>query len=183
MLPRIQRVIGTKLLQAKLDNITKLPEFEELLKKLLAELDAENFTKIAGEVREQGEYYCKYLRYDYHIRNRLIYYFYLGLQNKPKLSILDLGTGCGWFPYICRQLGHDVDSTDIENFEVFNQIIEFLEIPRKKVLRHARISPSSISVKSSTLSPASRRTFNSTIRMKSNPKNAMGGTLRNGSSF
>ncbi len=36
----------------------------------------------------------------------------LGLQNSRPLRILDLGTGAGHFPFVCRALGHEVVALD-----------------------------------------------------------------------
>lgn len=38
----------------------------------------------------------------------------LGLHHKPKMSILDIGSGFAYFPYLCRELGHDVVVTDVK---------------------------------------------------------------------
>lgn len=37
---------------------------------------------------------------------------YCGPHADPPLSVLDIGTGAGYFPFICRELGHDATATD-----------------------------------------------------------------------
>jgi len=37
---------------------------------------------------------------------------FLGLAQSPPLRILDIGTGAGHFPFICRALGHEVVGLD-----------------------------------------------------------------------
>ncbi len=37
----------------------------------------------------------------------------LRLEKAHRQSILDLGTGCGYFPYVCRHYGHDAVGVDV----------------------------------------------------------------------
>ena len=34
------------------------------------------------------------------------------IQKKRRLNVLDLGTGCGYFPLVCRHVGHSVSAID-----------------------------------------------------------------------
>jgi len=34
------------------------------------------------------------------------------ITSKPGLRVMDLGTGCGYFPYVCRYLGHEITTID-----------------------------------------------------------------------
>ena len=49
------------------------------------------------------------------VQEKLSVALWLGLDKAPKKRILDLGTGAGWFVYICRKLGHECYGTDILN--------------------------------------------------------------------
>lgn len=46
------------------------------------------------------------------INEQLFWVHQLNLDKSAPLSILDMGTGAGLFPYICREYGHNVDSCD-----------------------------------------------------------------------
>lgn len=49
--------------------------------------------------------------------------------------ILDIGTGFGYFPYVCRHNGHEVDAIDIEGVpEVFNIATQVLNINKLEFL-------------------------------------------------
>ncbi|MEI6764184.1 MAG: hypothetical protein WCM76_01000 [Bacteroidota bacterium] len=49
---------------------------------------------------------------------------------KPSKNVLDIGTGNGYFPFICKQFGHIVRTIDIGFNPIFNELIQLLEIPR-----------------------------------------------------
>ncbi len=54
----------------------------------------------------------KYLDVDRWFRKMWLDAKEVGLLHRAPLSILDLGTGPGYFPYICRSLGHDCIGLD-----------------------------------------------------------------------
>ena len=53
----------------------------------------------------------------------------LGLHEGPRRRILDIGTGGGHFPFVCRFLGHAVVALDVEN-PVYQGIADCLGIER-----------------------------------------------------
>lgn len=40
---------------------------------------------------------------------------YFKIDEKPKLDILDIGSGCGWFPYVCKHFQHNVYLSDVNS--------------------------------------------------------------------
>lgn len=56
--------------------------------------------------------------------------FLLRLDLKPPKRILDLGTGAGYFPWVCNRLGHDVEAIDLDNNSMYNALVEALEVRR-----------------------------------------------------
>ena len=46
------------------------------------------------------------------IKEQLYWAHKLELNNSAPLSVLDIGTGAGFFPYICREYGHHAESCD-----------------------------------------------------------------------
>jgi SAM-dependent methyltransferase len=54
----------------------------------------------------------------------------LWLDHAPPLRILDLGSGAGYFLYICKHFGHDVLGFDTDNEPLFRATIELLDVPR-----------------------------------------------------
>lgn len=74
--------------------------------------------------------YSKYLDVDAHITLNLWRAYILGLQESEPKKILDIGTGCGYFPYICRFYGHDINTIDISGEPIFNEVTEILKVER-----------------------------------------------------
>jgi SAM-dependent methyltransferase len=54
----------------------------------------------------------------------------LWLDRAPPLHILDLGSGAGYFLYVCKSFGHDVLGFDIDSEPLFTATTELLGVPR-----------------------------------------------------
>lgn len=78
-----------------------------------------------------GPGYSKYLDIRYWIEHNLHRYFTLGLHHSGPLNILDIGTGCGYFPYICNYFGHQAIGIDLDEVAMYREITEFLKIDRR----------------------------------------------------
>lgn len=55
----------------------------------------------------------------------------LGLDQGGKRTILDLGTGPGYFPFVCRNFGHEVRTIDLDADEMYNDFVRLLRLPRR----------------------------------------------------
>lgn len=83
------------------------------------------------KLENPGESYQKYLDFDLWIYECMLRFYRLNLHNlSHKINILDLGTGAGYFPYICRFYGHNVESIDILDNEMYNKIINAFGLRR-----------------------------------------------------
>jgi|GEM_PF-2200887 hypothetical protein len=74
--------------------------------------------------------YQKYLNIDYWVLENVRRVFTLGLHDSQPKKILDISTGAGFFPYVCRYFGHYVYATDVSDNDMYNEIIDLLNIPR-----------------------------------------------------
>lgn len=54
----------------------------------------------------------------------------LWLDRAPPLRILDLGSGAGYFLYVCKHFGHHVLGFDTDREPLFRATIELLDVPR-----------------------------------------------------
>lgn len=54
----------------------------------------------------------------------------LWLDRAPPLRILDIGSGAGYFLYVCKFFGHHVLGFDTDNEPLFRATIELLDVPR-----------------------------------------------------
>ena len=75
--------------------------------------------------------YSKYLDISFWMAEKLMYARRLKLKNAKPLRILDIGTGPGYFPYICSLYGHKVVAMDLDTIPMYNEICRFLKIDRK----------------------------------------------------
>lgn len=68
------------------------------------------------------------------------HFVYAGLPGSPPLDILDLGTGAGYFPLLCRLRGHRVLATDLPEPEFYTEMVQLLGVERV-VHRIERFTP------------------------------------------
>jgi hypothetical protein len=54
----------------------------------------------------------------------------MGLHRQRGYDILDLGTGCGYFPYVCRRYGHRPSAIDLADDPLYNEMVDLLGIQR-----------------------------------------------------
>ena len=77
-----------------------------------------------------GESFEKYLDYKYWILENLVRVYDLKIDQNKNLKILDIGTGFGYFPFICQYFGNHSEAIDLDNNNMYNYIIKLLEIVR-----------------------------------------------------
>lgn len=55
----------------------------------------------------------------------------MNLHRRPACDVLDLGTGCGYFPFVCRHYRHRPLALDLGDNDLYNEMIELLGIDRR----------------------------------------------------
>jgi SAM-dependent methyltransferase len=92
--------------------------------------------RLAGIVKKfsidhPGEGYQKYLDIDRWLYESMRRFYFLGLnKTTEKKTILDLGTGAGYFPFICNYYGHRAEAIDVPDNPMYNEIVKELGIAR-----------------------------------------------------
>jgi hypothetical protein len=103
------------------------------VKRILRTLDLNEFKvcqkKYLNASPDPG--YSKYLNIEHWLLENLRYVFLLNLQNSKPLRILDIGTGCGYFPYACKCYGHSVTTLDLDLVPMYKDIVKFLQLDRR----------------------------------------------------
>lgn len=100
--------------------------------RIIQTLDLDQFMKykeLYGEV-DPAPGYSKYLDIRPWMAEKLMTYFILGLHKSKPLNILDLGTGPGYFPYICSIYGHKSAALDLDEVPMYNDLCSFFRIDR-----------------------------------------------------
>jgi|TARA_B110000196_G_C20958020_1_gene572582 SAM-dependent methyltransferase len=77
----------------------------------------------------------KYLNYKFWSKESLLRAFKLDLHSSVnKKNILDIGTGAGYFPFICKELGHEGFCIDVPGNDLYDQITDSLSLVKYKRL-------------------------------------------------
>ena len=99
---------------------------------VIKSIDAPIFEEIRRKyaVDDPGDAPQKYLDLEHWIRTNLQRVRELGLDYAPRSRLLDLGCGAGYFLYINKLLGHEILGLDLDDFPMFRELIELLQIPR-----------------------------------------------------
>jgi SAM-dependent methyltransferase len=99
---------------------------------VIKSIDHSRFEEIRRKyaVADPGDAPPKYLDLEHWIRINLQRVRELGLDYAPRMRLLDLGCGAGYFLYINKLLGHDILGLDLDDLPMFRELIELLQIPR-----------------------------------------------------
>ena len=71
----------------------------------------------------------KYFNLSIHLPNYFYYIQKLGLDKTTSKSILDIGTGMGYFPFMCSVLGHEVQAIDTGIEDNYTGSVKKLDVP------------------------------------------------------
>lgn len=111
---------------------------KELLWKYKAKNEADYFMSkseiIALQQKAQkffyGQTYSKYTDFKRYFIINLRRIYRLGLHKSSCLRILDIGSGAGFFCWLCKEYGHDVYALDVPGVAIFDYLIPELGIHR-----------------------------------------------------
>lgn len=121
------------------------PEIERRLREILATFDTDAFAALRERHPDlpPSPRMGKYLDYETWIRRHLIHAHALGLTEGPARRILDLGTGNGYFPFVCRRLGHEAIGLDLDRYAFYNDLVSLLQVDRRvhAIRRHEPLPP------------------------------------------
>lgn len=103
------------------------------IKRVLAKVDHEKFNAVRKKYKDVAPDpgYSKYLNIEFWMNRNMWHVFILGLDKSSPKNILDIGTGNGYFPFICKYYGHTVRTIDIWTDPMFNELIETLKLDRR----------------------------------------------------
>jgi hypothetical protein len=84
-----------------------------------------------------GKYRFKFLDVKTFLPTTIKRAYQLGLHQSKPQHILDIGTGVGYFPVVCKYYGHTAIAIDQDGNEVFEDATKWLKVDR----RHWEIKP------------------------------------------
>jgi hypothetical protein len=103
----------------------------ETRKALLDHLDHASFDELCRSTANSHGHNVKYDNLELQVARAWKDAKSLGLQNSPPIEVLDLGTGPGFFPYVCHQLGHRCVALDMPgDFAFWTSLHQWLGLTR-----------------------------------------------------
>jgi SAM-dependent methyltransferase len=129
-----QTRLKDKIRQKSLTHILAFIYAQLMVKRILKTIDLDEFKIFYERYKEAdtiNEGYSKYLDLPTWMKENLIPFHMLNLHKSRPLKILDLGTGTGYFPYICSLYGHEVIALDLDIVPMYNELCQFFNINRK----------------------------------------------------
>lgn len=74
--------------------------------------------------------YSKYLEWDVHVQAAKNRFEQLIAGSQRKLRILDIGTGAGYFPFVCNLNGHCAEGLDVPDHAFYTEMTTLLHVNR-----------------------------------------------------
>jgi len=99
-------------------------------KNIINSIDSNKISELKVKYSEIWQEEKKFLDYQYWLRRNFLRVAKLNLHKSSPLNILDIGTGVGYFPYICAYYGHSVIGVDVPNIDLYNEMAELLNTNR-----------------------------------------------------
>ena len=102
------------------------------IKKLLRDIDQRKLDILCQKYRVPSEVkaWPKYTNVDPWIENAVLHVRSLRLDRGPKLGILDIGSGAGYFLFVLKHLGHEVFGLDLDEPQFYGEMFELLGLER-----------------------------------------------------
>lgn len=99
---------------------------------LLQSVDRAKLNQICEKYHVPGEVkaWPKYTNYEHWLGRAVDHVRELRLDRDPKLSILDIGSGAGYFVFVLKQLGHQVFGLDLPDPEFYGELFGLLGLER-----------------------------------------------------
>jgi SAM-dependent methyltransferase len=80
---------------------------------------------------KMGRYRFKFLDVNHFLVMTLVRAHKLGLHETKSLDVLDIGTGPGYFPFVCQHYGHRAIAIDRQGNDVFEAVPVWLGVDRR----------------------------------------------------
>ena len=104
--------------------------FRKDYKKVIGSIDSNKIAELRIKYADIWEEEKKFLNIEYWLRRNFLRVAKLSLHKTSPQKILDIGTGAGYFPYICKFYGHKVIGIDVPDIGLYNDMTDLLNITR-----------------------------------------------------
>jgi hypothetical protein len=98
---------------------------------IVARIDRKGLSEIFEQYKntDPAPGFSKYLDAPTHVARAVRHARALGLHASPPRRILDIGSGAGYFPFVCRYYGHQATAMDIGTNEMYVRLRALLDVP------------------------------------------------------
>lgn len=112
--------------------MSKLSDEQSAIREMRAAIDPVRFADIKRRYEhvDPNPGFSKFLDLDRFLAMTYLHFTYAGLVGKGPLDILDLGTGAGYFPLLCRLRGHRIHTTDLPEHAFYAEMVDLLGVER-----------------------------------------------------
>jgi SAM-dependent methyltransferase len=99
---------------------------------MVRELESKGFDKIRSKYANPDDKtgWPKYVDASYRLKLAIRQARALRLDRRKALRILDIGSGAGYFLFVCKRFGHTVMGLDLDWPSMYAEMFELMEIPR-----------------------------------------------------
>jgi SAM-dependent methyltransferase len=103
------------------------------LNAMVRELGSKGFEQIRAKYANPGDQkgWPKYVDAPHRLELAIKQARFLQLDRRKPLRVLDIGSGAGYFLFVCKRLGHSVIGLDLDWPPMYAEMFELLEMPRK----------------------------------------------------
>lgn len=98
---------------------------------LYARIDQVKLAELQRRYASSTEHYAKYVDVKRWLRLNIVRAQDLKLHRCPPRSVLDLGCGGGFFPFVLQHLGHSSLGLDIDEFPLFTELLDLFRVERQ----------------------------------------------------
>ena len=100
---------------------------------MVRELESKGFERIRAKYANPGDQkgWPKYVDVTHRLELAIKQARLLQLDRRKPLRVLDIGSGAGYFLFVCKRLGHSVLGLDLDWPPMYAEMFELLEMPRK----------------------------------------------------
>jgi SAM-dependent methyltransferase len=100
---------------------------------MVRELESKGFEQIRAKYANPDDQkgWPKYVDAAHRLELAIKQARFLQLDRRKPLRLLDIGSGAGYFLFVCKRLGHSVMGMDLDWPPMYSEMFELLEMPRK----------------------------------------------------
>lgn len=132
-IPHIQRLCSKSMMPSFIMTLLSSEGRKEILKDadtIIGRINQTGFRNIYDLYKDADPYpgYSKYLDASTHIARAVNNIHKLSLNHKQGLSLLDIGSGPGYFPFSCNHFNHKAAALDVNDNPMYNQLKKLLNV-------------------------------------------------------